>query len=431
MNADHLSRGRVAEFFRTVYETGVWTETTVPEPMPDVGRTRTLPEGRGGLARSLAEEGLAAAAAAAAGGRNYESSSTNSSTSRRQPDSDEARSVHADVGVDPPDGDGVRPGVTLTELLARAAADRPGGERRPEGRPEPMPVVAVRGRWATRLILLVFGLCVVGGDCMPLSAQQASLSYSRASIYDGLPGSLTDVMHEVMDNRLSSSSWRTVSAGVAIWGTVCAAYGWERVLRTDDPLRGGKLAAFVLHMTTKTTLVYGSIENYVWGVRVWMQSQMVVDPIMGVLFWPNFMQAIKVLTWVPGEPRRAVPHAVVEAIIDMVEARYLHDFFAVQMVFLILVLYYSFSRTECPCPKSYAGRECYDKDVHWNVCDFDIRVTAGVRAMWCRFRMFYFYFIFISDDSTCYNLETAIKHLRDCYTTSTPETEPQIHHSVR
>ena len=80
VNADHLSRGRVAEFFRTVYETGVWTEATVPEPMPDVGRTRTLPEGRGGLARSLAEEGLAAAAAAAADGRNYES---NSITRRR------------------------------------------------------------------------------------------------------------------------------------------------------------------------------------------------------------------------------------------------------------------------------------------------------------------------------------------------------------
>ena len=64
----------------------------------------------------------------------------------------------------------------------------------------------------------------------------------------------------------------------------------------------------------------------------------------------------------------------------MVEARYLHDFFAVQMVFLILVLYYSFSRTECPCP-TYTGRECYDKDVHWNVCDFDIRVTAGVRRI--------------------------------------------------
>ena len=45
------------------------------------------------------------------------------------------------------------------------------------------------------------------------------------------------------------------------------------------------------------------------------------------------------LTWVPGEPRRAVPHDAIEAIIDLVEARYLHDLFAVQMVFLILVLY--------------------------------------------------------------------------------------------
>ena len=124
VNADHLSRGRVAEFFRTVYETGVWTEATVPEPMPDVGRTRTLPEGRGGLARSLAEEGLAAAAAAAAGGRNYESSSTNNSTSRQQPDSDEARMSATDFGA-------VRPGVTLTELLARAAADRPGAPAAP------------------------------------------------------------------------------------------------------------------------------------------------------------------------------------------------------------------------------------------------------------------------------------------------------------
>ena len=45
------------------------------------------------------------------------------------------------------------------------------------------------------------------------------------------------------------------------------------------------------------------------------------------------IKAIKVLlTWVPG----AVPHAVVEAIIDMVEARYLHDFFAVHGPWLCL-----------------------------------------------------------------------------------------------
>ena len=51
---------------------------------------------------------------------------------------------------------------------------------------------------------------------------------------------------------------------------------WARVgayPRTDDPRRDGKLAAFVLHMTTRTKLVFGSIEQYVWGVRAWMQSR--------------------------------------------------------------------------------------------------------------------------------------------------------------
>ena len=63
---------------------------------------------------------------------------------------------------------------------------------RPDGRPAPMPAVArMRGGWSTRHVLLLFGLCfVAGGDCMPLSAQQASLTYSRASIYDGLPAAL-------------------------------------------------------------------------------------------------------------------------------------------------------------------------------------------------------------------------------------------------
>jgi len=373
VDADHLSRGRVDDFLRTVYERGVWTSTTVPEPMPDIGRVRTLPEGRGNLAGGLAAEGRAQAAAAAEAAE-FVSPSTRPSLPHRPLAEAEVSSV--------------APGVTLTELLARASAEQPGDGVRPDGRPAPMPAVArLRGGWSTRHVLLLFGLCCMAGcDCMPLSAQQASLTYSRASIYDGLPGGLLGTMHDVMDNRLSSSSWRTVSAGVAIWTTVCSLYGWERILRTDDPRRGGKLAAFVLHMTTTMTLVYGTIEQYVWGVRVWMQSQMVVDPLMGVLFWATFMQAIKVLTWVPGEPRRAVPHDTIEAIIDLVEARYLHDLFAVQMVFLILVLYYSFSRSECPCPKTYTGRECFDEDVHWGVRDFDIRTFAGVRALWVRFR---------------------------------------------
>ena len=46
-----------------------------------------------------------------------------------------------------------------------------------------------------------------------------------------------------------------------------------------------------------------------------------------------------------GEPAQAWSEAV-------------HDLFAVQMVFLILVLYYSFSRTECQCLEKIMTDEC-------------------------------------------------------------------------
>ena len=84
-----------------------------------------------------------------------------------------------------------------------------------------------------------------------------------------------------------------LGGGVAIWCTVCALYGWERILRTDDPRRGGKVGRFVLHMTTKTKLVLGSIElvlgSIEWGVRVLdARARWSVDPLMGgVLFWTS------------------------------------------------------------------------------------------------------------------------------------------------
>ena len=142
--------------------------------MPDIGRVRTLPEGRGNLAGGLAAEGRAQAAAAAEAAE-FVSPSTRPSLPHRPLAEAEVSSV--------------APGVTLTELLARASAEQPGDGVRPDGRPAPMPAVArLRGGWSTRHVLLLFGLCCMAGcDCMPLSAQQASLTYSRASIYDGLP----------------------------------------------------------------------------------------------------------------------------------------------------------------------------------------------------------------------------------------------------
>lgn len=39
-------------------------------------------------------------------------------------------------------------------------------------------------------------------------------------------------------------------------------HGWDRVVVTEATDRGAKLVAFVLHMADDTSLVYGSISNY-------------------------------------------------------------------------------------------------------------------------------------------------------------------------
>ena len=127
----------------------------------------------------------------------------------------------------------------------------------------------------------------------------------------------------VLDNRLASSSWRKVAV----------ARGWAHIIATDRPDRGGKLVTFVLHMLTDTELVWGSIQTYVWGVRTWMQSQHQADPAMGVRSWDNFMDGVKVLTWVPAEPRRRCPVDVVGRILEAVN---LESFQEVQLAFIIL-----------------------------------------------------------------------------------------------
>ena len=197
------------------------------------------------------------------------------------------------------------------------------------------------------------GLCSVGG--CPFGGSFPPSENPPAGYHP--PGRYCRQVETVLDNRLASSSWRKVQAAVKIWRAVADVRGWPHIIATDDPDRGGKLVTFVLHMLTDTDLVWGSIQTYVWGVRTWVQSQHQADPVMGVRSWDIFMDGVKVLAWVPAEPRRRCPVDVVDRILDAVS---LDSFLEVQLAFLILCLLYTFSRTECPCPKAFSGREVYD-----------------------------------------------------------------------
>ena len=72
-------------------------------------------------------------------------------------------------------------------------------------------------------------------------------------------------LEQLLDNRLSSSSWRTIQAGLKRWKEIAREEGWTMVIPTDDPDRGGKLVAFVLRMVDQTELVFSSIEQYTCG----------------------------------------------------------------------------------------------------------------------------------------------------------------------
>ena len=44
--------------------------------------------------------------------------------------------------------------------------------------------------------------------------------YARASLLEGAPQASADWAREILDNRLSASSWRTVNAGLKLWRAV-------------------------------------------------------------------------------------------------------------------------------------------------------------------------------------------------------------------
>ena len=253
-------------------------------------------------------------------------------------------------------------------------------------RPVPARVVRPGASVAKALFISMFAFCMLTPiESAPHGSKfTASVSYSRSSVFLGLPSVFTDQLETVLDNRFSSSSWRTIKSGVKLWREVAATYEWSPIIATDDVHRGGKLSAFVLTLAFDTDLVWGSIEAYTWGMRSWMRLQHQADPALGVMGYDDLMASVKVLTWTAGEPRRQLSISVLKRIIDNTDRA---SFMAVQLVFLLLLMTYTFQRSECPLPKSWEGRERYHADVHMRAEDVDTMVIDGQAAFRCRLRV--------------------------------------------
>ena len=242
---------------------------------------------------------------------------------------------------------------------------------------------APRRRSSLMVLLALTGGCFAAPH-EGYSAQVASVPYPRATLYAGLPAEYLSTVDDLVGNRLAPSSMEKVATAFArYWVPLADANGWDHIIATDDPERGGKMCAFVCSLVDHTELVADSIGTYVWALRWKMKLHHQADPVLGVMHWHEFMTGMRVKAHVPHEPRRAVPIALLLAIADAVRP---DCFWEVQFMFFIVVLLFTFSRSECPCPKHFTGRDSWDDNKHWMVRDIVIRSIQGVYVLAVRFK---------------------------------------------
>ena len=53
----------------------------------------------------------------------------------------------------------------------------------------------------------------------------------------------------------------------------------------------------------------------------------------------------------------------------------------VQAAVLMIVLLFTFCRSETPCPKSHTGAEAFCRTKHLQVCDVEVRAVQGVPCL--------------------------------------------------
>ena len=330
--ADHLSRGREKEFAVEVLKSGFWSSCATEDPYilrhPHAGSRRTM-------------DALAA--------------------------------LPKTEDYLPPEGDTAQLDGAYGPVMPPLPKRR--GEQK-----------GLRGRsWLSALCF--FTLCVQG-EAMPAGGQASrgggsleyTVQYARSLLFDGLPNELTERLHEVMDMRLSPSSMRTVEAGMRVWKGVAQKYGWPTVIPTDDRRRAAKLATLVLEMLDGTSLAYSSIALYVWGVRQHMVLHRQADPIYGVPSWREFMSSVQVLAHTQVEPRRELPMEVIQKILEDTDDT---SFVDVNFAFFLVILVFTFSRSETPCPKTFSG---FDRAQYWQVRDIRWRCVDAVYCLAVRFK---------------------------------------------
>lgn len=139
------------------------------------------------------------------------------------------------------------------------------------------------------------------------------------------------------------------------------------------------MASFVLSMANTFQIKYGTMQGYVNAIKELHTHALgsVGDPLDGVLDWSKFMHALHVQSWVDSsvESHVMVPFGLMLQVLLRLDKSCRTD---VALGCMILMMYYTMSRSETPLPKS---RTSFDVNKHVRRRDVRINQHLGPQVV--------------------------------------------------
>jgi len=211
------------------------------------------------------------------------------------------------------------------------------------------------------------------------SAKSGSQAFHQpVSVYVGgvTPEYVLQIKAVVQSRLQTSEKIRTVVN--KWWKPHRDGHGLEEYIEPGAVTRGGEMASFVLYMANSGRIKWSTMQGYVWTISTWHFNRFGAsgDPLSGVADWGCFMAALQVQTWVDSivEPRKMVPFMLMVRTLNNMD---LNSRSEVALGCMMLMMYYTMSRSETPLPKSATS---FDRAKH--VRRKDVRLLFNQYVEW-------------------------------------------------
>ena len=180
-----------------------------------------------------------------------------------------------------------------------------------------------------------------------------------------------DAIRHCQANRFAVSSNSTIKTAVKHWEPFALEHGLPGLIPDGDPNRGGIAASFAICMARKK-LAYGTIQGYIWGWEQHHINNGHHSPLDNVQDWARWMRSLEVQIFTPSEPTEMVPFLLLTRSLAKVDCAV---FWMVRTACIMLMLFYTMSRSEYPVPKTHDGQHNFDPEQHCRQCD--VRASNG------------------------------------------------------